>query len=484
MIPLDCQYARLPEAVWSAQEPIPVRAPVLRAYNRALASELGIDEQRRATLAELFGGNRVPESARPLAMAYAGHQFGHFVPQLGDGRALLLGELADRRGRWFDLQLKGSGPTRFSRGGDGRAALGPVLREYLVSEAMHALGVPTTRALAAVTTGESVQREQPRPGAVLTRVARSHVRVGTFQYFAARGDRDSVEALIDFTLERLGVDRGPNPALALFDHAVESQASLVAAWMSFGFIHGVMNTDNCALSGETIDYGPCAFMDEFDPQQVFSSIDRHGRYAYGNQPMIANWNLARLAECLLPEVDDDEAVALTQLNQRLEAFPARFEGHWRGRFGAKLGLVDATTEDQALMHTFLDALHAGRADFTLAFRHLAEAIEDGPAVALRAGLDGAGALDEWLPRWRARLAEEGRSPAVVRAAMNAVNPDRMPRNHLVERAIRAAEDEGDFSVFERLQAAWARPFETDPDFADLRDPPEDHERVLQTFCGT
>ncbi|MBY6204118.1 protein adenylyltransferase SelO family protein [Halomonas denitrificans] len=483
MIEFDRRYARLPANAWVAQDPVPVQAPELRAFNRPLATDLGIDEQRRGTLAELFGGNRVPASARPLAMAYAGHQFGHFVPQLGDGRALLLGELADRLGRWYEVQLKGSGPTRYSRGGDGRAALGPVLREYLVSEAMHALGVPTTRALAAVTTGEFVQREQPRPGAVLTRVARSHVRVGTFQYFTARGDRETVEALIDFVLDRLDLEPGPNPALALFDHAVESQAALVAAWMGVGFIHGVMNTDNCALSGETIDYGPCAFMDEFDPQQVFSSIDRHGRYAYGNQPMIANWNLARLAECLLPQVDDDEAAALSELNRRLEAFPGRFERHWRARFGAKLGLVEANADDDALIHAWLDALHAGRADFTLAFRHLADAIEDDSAD-LRAGFDDAGALDDWLPRWRTRLAEEGRSPAAVRKAMNAVNPDRIPRNHLVERAIRAAEDEGDFGVFERLQAAWAKPFEADDEFADLRDPPEDHERVLQTFCGT
>ena len=467
-----------------AQDPTPVRAPVLRAYNRGLAAELGIDEQRRGALAELFGGNRVPESAQPLAMAYAGHQFGHFVPQLGDGRALLLGELADRQGRWHDLQLKGSGPTRFSRGGDGRAALGPVLREYLVSEAMHALGVPTTRALAAVTSGEFVQREQPRPGAVLTRVARSHVRVGTFQYFVARGDQATIEALIEFTLARLELDAGTNAALALFDHAIESQAALVAAWMSFGFIHGVMNTDNCALSGETIDYGPCAFMDEFDPQQVFSSIDRHGRYAYGNQPMIANWNLARLAECLLPQVDDDEAVALSALNERLEAFPGRFEQHWRARFGAKLGLVEATSEDDALIHAFLEALHAGRADFTRAFRHLADAVDDEEAADLRAGFGDNPGLAAWLTRWRARLAEDGRSPEAVRAAMNAVNPDRIPRNHLVERAIRAAEDDGDFSVFERLQCAWAEPFEYDEAFADLRDPPEDHERVRETFCGT
>lgn len=484
MIKLDCRYARLPAPAWVAQDPTPVRAPVLRAYNRVLAAELGIDEQRRGALAELFGGNRVPESARPLAMAYAGHQFGHFVPQLGDGRALLLGELADRQGRWYDLQLKGSGPTRFSRGGDGRAALGPVLREYLVSEAMHALGVPTTRALAAVTSGEFVQREQPRPGAVLTRVARSHVRVGTFQYFAARGDQATIEALIEFTLARLEPDAGTNAALALFDHAIESQAALVAAWMSFGFIHGVMNTDNCALSGETIDYGPCAFMDEFDPQQVFSSIDRHGRYAYGNQPMIANWNLARLAECLLPQVDDDEAVALSALNERLEAFPGRFEQHWRARFGAKLGLVEATSEDDALIHAFLEALHAGRADFTRAFRHLADAVDDEEAADLRAGFGDNPGLAAWLTRWRARLAEDGRSPEAVRAAMNAVNPDRIPRNHLVERAIRAAEDDGDFSVFERLQCAWAEPFEYDEAFADLRDPPEDHERVRETFCGT
>ncbi|NKI33982.1 YdiU family protein [Wenzhouxiangella sp. XN79A] len=485
MIPFQARYAALPEHAHVRQSPVPVAAPRWIAFNRPLAEALGVPVDRPDTaLLEVFAGNRVPDGARPLAMAYAGHQFGHFVPQLGDGRALLLGELQDREGRTFDVQLKGSGPTPFSRGGDGRAALGPVIREYLVSEAMHALGIPTTRALAAVATGEFVQREQPLPGGVITRVARSHVRVGTFQYFAARGDVDTVAALIDFTLDRLGVSPGDNAALALLDHAVEAQAALVAKWLGVGFIHGVMNTDNCALSGETIDYGPCAFMDTFDPKQVFSSIDRHGRYAYANQPVIAHWNLARLAETLLACIDGDENAAIAKVNERLEAFPGIFERHWRAVFGAKLGLAEAGPEDAALIRGFLDALHAGHADFTLAFRHLAGAL-DGSTPALLAGLFAdRSALDAWLPQWRARLADDDRPIDTIRSDMNVANPDRIPRNHLVERAIRAAEDRDDFSVFERLQRAWARPFEFDEDFADLRDPPADHERVTQTFCGT
>ncbi len=484
MISFEQLYARLPEHARVLQPPVPVAAPRWIAFNRPLAESLGMPGEATNDLLELFAGNRVPDGAAPLAMAYAGHQFGHFVPQLGDGRALLLGELQDRRGRWFDVQLKGSGPTPFSRGGDGRAALGPVIREYLVSEAMHALGIPTTRALAAVATGEHVQREQPLPGGVITRVARSHVRVGTFQYFAARGDVETVGALIDFSLERLGIEPGDNAALALFDHAVEAQAALVAKWMGVGFIHGVMNTDNCALSGETIDYGPCAFMDEFDPKQVFSSIDRHGRYAYANQPVIAHWNLARLAETLLARIDTDENAAIAAVNQRLEAFPAVFERHWRTVFGAKLGLAEAGPDDAALIRGFLDALHTGNADFTLAFRHLAEALDGTTPPALAGLFADRSALDAWLPQWRARVAGDGRSEKVARTAMSAVNPDRIPRNHLVERAIRAAEDHDDFSVFEQLQRASAKPFDYDHEFADLRDPPEAQERVTQTFCGT
>jgi uncharacterized protein YdiU (UPF0061 family) len=483
-IPFEHHYAELPEHARVLQQPEAVAAPRLFALNRPLAESLGIPADRPDDLLDLFAGNRVAEGSRPLAMAYAGHQFGNFVPQLGDGRALLLGELRDSGGQLFDVQLKGSGPTPFSRGGDGRAALGPVIREYLVSEAMHALGVPTTRALAAVTTGEVVQRERPLPGGVITRVARSHVRVGTFQYFAARGDVETVGALVDFTLDRLGIEPGDTPALTLFDHAVEAQAALVAKWLGVGFIHGVMNTDNCALSGETIDYGPCAFMDEFDPKQVFSSIDRHGRYAYTNQPVIAHWNLARLAETLLARIDDDENAAIAAANERLEAFPATFERHWRPVFGAKLGLAEAGPEDAALVRGFLDALHIGSADFTLAFRHLADALDGSTPASLAGRFADCSALDAWLPQWRARLADDGRPSDVVRRAMNAANPDRIPRNHLVERAIRAAEDRDDFSVFEQLQRAWAKPYEADENFADLRDPPADRERVTQTFCGT
>jgi serine/tyrosine/threonine adenylyltransferase len=480
MFNFDNSYTRLPERCYARLDPTPVARPLLVAFNRALAEALGADVAALAPeeIAAICSGNVVPAGAEPIAMAYAGHQFGNFVPQLGDGRALLLGEVIDRYGRRRDIQLKGAGITPFSRGGDGRAALGPVLREYLLSEAMHALGIPTTRALAAVATGEPVFRDAPLPGAVLTRVAASHIRVGTFQYFAVRGDVEAVRALADHVIARHypEVREAAAPYLALLEAVVDRKAALVARWMGVGFIHGVMNTDNTSVSGETIDYGPCAFMDAYDPATVFSSIDRRGRYAYANQPGIAQWNLARLAETLLPLVDPDPAQAVARLTPVVQGFAGQFERHWLDGMRRKLGLAGAEDEDAALAQALLDAMQASAADFTLTFRRLAElAAGEGEAP------EG---LGDWTTRWRARLARDPQAPAERATAMRAVNPAVIPRNHHVEAALCAAVDEGDFAPFERLLAVLARPFEARPEAAPYLAPPAQIDPAYRTYCGT
>nr|WP_300314867.1 YdiU family protein [Halomonas sp.] len=505
------RYASLPSRMRAECEPTLVTAPRLLAFNHALAEELGLDldafDGKR--VAEALSGNAVPESAQPVAAAYAGHQFGNFVPQLGDGRALLLGELKHRNGGLYEVQLKGAGRTPFSRGGDGRAPLGPVLREYLVSEAMHALGVPTTRALAAVSTGERVLRQLPEPGAVLTRVASSHLRVGTFQYFSVRGDREALELLVDLAIERhypnllddLQQASWREKALALLEAVVARQARLVAQWKGLGFIHGVMNTDNCAISGETIDYGPCAFMDEFHPRTVFSSIDEGGRYAWINQPPIAQWNLARFAETLLSLIDEDQQKAIELATKPIVAFSDIYQQEWTTVLRAKLGL-SASSEiadgnDLALGEALLDAMDKAGADFTLTFRHLAKAISPDsdatPESSLRAGFsddtgvngqgEGAKALEAWLPRWRQRLAREVLTESEIQRQMEATNPLVIPRNHLIEKVIRAAADDDDFTPFERLLEAVTQPFST-PDDPGFLQPPRPAERVLRTFCGT
>ncbi len=488
--PFRNSYASLPERFFVPVAPREVPAPRILKLNRPLAAELGLDAQAldSAQGAEILAGMRAPEGAASIALAYAGHQFGHFVPQLGDGRALLLGEVVDVHGRRRDLQLKGSGPTPFSRGADGRAALGPVLREYVVSEAMNALGVPTTRALAAVLTGETVVRETLLPGAVLTRVAASHIRVGTFQFFAARRDEEGVRALADYAIERHYPDAAntPNPYRAFLDAVAAAQADLVSRWLLLGFIHGVMNTDNTAISGETIDYGPCAFMDHYDPMAVFSSIDRQGRYAYANQPAIVQWNLARLAECLLPLLDDDAEKAVASANEALAPVLPRINANYRAGLRAKLGLATEQDGDGDLAHDLLDVMAANRADFTLLFRGLADAAAD-PAAdeAVRALFADPTAFDGWAKRWRARLGEEPEIAAEERrAAMRRVSPAFIPRNHRVEAMIRAAVDRQDFTPFEQLLAILARPFDDQPEHAEFMAPPQEEERVLQTFCGT
>ena len=486
--PFQNSYVALPDNFFARVAPTPVAAPRLIKLNRPLARQLGLDPDQLETPegAEILAGKTLPDGADPIAMAYAGHQFGHFVPQLGDGRAILLGEVVDESGIRRDIQLKGSGPTPFSRRGDGRAALGPVLREYIVSEAMAAMGIPTTRSLAAVMSGEPVYREAALPGAVLTRVASSHIRVGTFQYFAARGDTDAVRRLADHVIGRHYPELAGRelPYHALLDAVITRQAELIARWLLVGFIHGVMNTDNCSVAGETIDYGPCAFMDAYDPKTVFSSIDEMGRYAFANQPRIALWNLSRLAESLLPLFSEDKDEAIKQAEAALDGFADRFTAAHQAGLRAKLGLFTEREGDQPLAQALFDAMTAGKADFTLTFRRLSEAAGDGDEGKVRALFEDPAGFDEWAPRWRQRLSEEPQSPAERRAAMRKVNPAFIPRNHRVEAVIAAAVANGDFAPFEELLTVLASPFEDQPALAAYAEPPQPEQRVLQTFCGT
>ena len=482
-------YARLPEHFFARLAPTPSSKPHLIKFNELLASELGVNAQglEPDELAAVFAGNVTPPGAEPIAMAYAGHQFGSFVPQLGDGRAILLGEVLDRNGDRRDVQLKGAGRTPFSRRGDGRAALGPVLREYLVSEAMHALGIPTTRALAAVSTGEPVYRDRLLPGAVLTRVASSHIRIGTFQYFAARGDLEAVECLSDYVIDRHFPDArdAGRPHLALLHAVVERQARLIARWMHVGFIHGVMNTDNTALSGETIDFGPCAFMDAYDPATVFSAIDEFGRYAYANQPTIAQWNLVRFAETLLPLIDPNPERAIELASEAISTFASRYQEGWLTGMQEKLGISSHEDGDLDLVGGLLEAMHENAADFTLTFRRLCAAAADETADAeARALFANPGAYDRWAARWRSRLVADGRESNARATAMRAVNPAFIPRNHRVEHALNAAIDDGDFSSFANLLTVLSRPYEDQPAFAEFANPPQTGERVFRTFCGT
>lgn len=487
-IPFDNSYARLPDRFHARVNPTPVAAPRLIKLNTRLARQLRIDPDELADCgAAVFAGNRIPEGAEPIAIAYAGHQFGQFVPQLGDGRAILLGEVIDRDGIRRDIQLKGSGPTPFSRRGDGRAALGPVLREYILSEAMDALGIPTTRALAAVTTGEQVAREMWLPGAIITRVAASHVRVGTFQFFAARGDVEAIRILADYVIDRHYPEAAGagNPYRAMLDGIIARQADLVADWMRVGFIHGVMNTDNMSISGETIDYGPCAFMDAYHPSTVFSSIDHQGRYAFANQPGIAHWNLTRLAEALLPLLGEAEEAAIESAQEALAEFAPRFDTALTAAFGRKIGLREIHEGDAGLVRDLLAAMAENAADFTLTFRRLADAAASPDAQEpVRALFIDPTAFDAWAHRWRQRLDAQPEAPEERRQAMRAVNPAFIPRNHRVEAAIAAAVERDDFGVFEELLGVVARPYEDQRGFESYANPPEEHERVLQTFCGT
>jgi uncharacterized protein YdiU (UPF0061 family) len=487
--PFQNTYAALPANFFARVAPTPVASPRLVKLNRPLAVHLGLDPELLESPegAEILAGKRLPDGADPIAMAYAGHQFGHFVPQLGDGRAILLGEVIDADGIRRDIQLKGSGPTPFSRRGDGRAALGPVLREYIVSEAMEALGIPTTRSLAAVVTGESVMRETALPGAVLTRVASSHIRVGTFQFFAARGDGEGVRRLADHVIARHypQAARAMRPYHALLEGVIARQAELVARWLLIGFIHGVMNTDNTSISGETIDYGPCAFMDHYDPAAVFSSIDEQGRYAYANQPRIALWNLTRLAECLVPLLSDEQDKAIADAQDLLGGFAEKFSTAYQAGLRRKIGLFTTRDGDEALVQDLLDAMAQNQADFTLTFRRLGEAAlgpdHDGEVREL---FTDPSAFSDWVARWRQRSGDEPQSAEERRTAMRAVNPAFIPRNHRIEAVIEAAVSRDDYAPFEELLAVLAKPFDDQPAYAAYAEPPLPDQRVLQTFCGT
>ena len=496
----DNSFARELQGFYVRQQPAVVREPRLLFLNDSLAEELGLDltSLDAAARAAVFAGNTLPDGAEPLAQAYAGHQFGGFSPQLGDGRALLLGEVIDRKGHRRDIAFKGSGRTPFARGGDGKAAVGPMLREVLIGEAMHALGIPTTRALAVAATGEQVYRERVLPGAVLTRVAASHIRVGTFEFYASHGDVERVRKLAEYTIARHdpALVTAPQPFLALLQNVAERQAALVAQWMNVGFIHGVMNTDNMTISGETIDYGPCAFMEAYDPATVFSSIDHQGRYAFGNQPNIACWNLARLAETLLPLLSDDPEQAIAMATEVIVAFPAQYRRHLlrgqRTKLGLRRGEPDDDSADAALVEDWLTLLHAERVDFTLGWRRLADAAA-GDEAPLRALFADARAPDAWLARWRARCASESDSAqhgsamaGLERAkAMRSVNPNVIARNHRVEEALAAASDEGDLAPFRTIARCPQAPYDETHELAPYAEPaPAAVTACYRTFCGT
>jgi uncharacterized protein YdiU (UPF0061 family) len=479
-------YAQLPEKFYRRVVPVRVKQPNLIAFNQQLAANLEmVNYENNNALVSIFSGNLLPDGADPIAMAYAGHQFGFFVPQLGDGRALLLGEVIDKDGIRQDIQLKGPGLTPFSRRGDGRAALGPVLREYLLSEAMHTLGVSTTRSLAVVTTGEQVQREFLLTGAILTRVARSHIRIGTFEYFRALGDENGIKILADYVIARLypEIKESANPYFELLKAVINAQAKLIASWMQIGFIHGVMNTDNMNLSGETIDYGPCAFMDNYEAMKVFSSIDSQGRYAFSNQPYIGAWNLARFAETLLPLIHSEIKQAYLIAEELVNTFMSVFQKYWFEGMKKKLGLTTQKEADLLLIESLFKLMQSNQADFTLTFRYLSFAVVGEKRDELFEMFAEKEAFTSWFADWNNRLSEQPESLLDISLAMRKINPHYIPRNHHIEQAISAAEY-GDFSVMEHMLAVLLNPFDEQKDSEIFARPPLDFERVTQTYCGT
>ncbi|WP_320006195.1 protein adenylyltransferase SelO family protein [Maridesulfovibrio sp.] len=484
-MPFDNSYARLDEKFYQRIKPTPVKNPRIILVNRELAEEMDFPlPETDSELAELFSGNKLPLGAEPLALVYAGHQFGNFVPRLGDGRAVLLGEFLNTAGKRYDIQLKGSGQTMFSRNGDGRSPIGPVIREYIVSEAMFRLGIPTTRALAMTSTGEKVYREQEFPGGIFTRVAASHIRIGSFEYFASRNDFDAVRTLADYTINRHypALKDSDNPYAALLEKVCSAQARLVAKWMRIGFIHGVMNTDNTTVSGETIDYGPCAFMDGYDPATVFSSIDHYGRYAYARQPSIAQWNLAAFAGCLLTLIHEDTELAKSRAEEIVEGFGAEFRKHYFSEMCAKIGLVP-TSPAKDLLNEFLEILQKSKVDFTNSFRELGKAVRHEHSALLELFADRE-LLQNWLEKWRGELKKQGIAPETATKAMNSNNPAFIPRNHRVEEAINAAIEHNDFEPCKKLITILLLPYEEQPEYAEYMNFPEPNERVYQTFCGT
>ena len=476
----DNSYARLPETLFVTTSPAPASQPQVAVLNHELALQLGLDfTALQAEAQETLSGNRLPAGATPIAQAYAGHQFGGFT-MLGDGRAILLGEQITPQGERFDVQLKGSGKTPFSRGGDGRAALGPMLREYIISEAMHGLGIPTTRSLAVIVSGDPVYRESPLPGAVLTRVAASHLRVGTFEYLAGRRDSETTAVLVDYTLKRHFPDAfdAANRPLALLREVLQSQAKLIAQWMLVGFVHGVMNTDNVSLAGETIDYGPCAFMDHYDPDTVFSSIDSGGRYAYGNQPTIGHWNLARFAESLLPVIDAEPDASVEQAMEVLNTYPDHYQAAWLSGMRRKLGLLSPDDEDESLIASLLDTMRDQRADYTGTFAALTRAATG------EEPFSSDPALLAWHSRWQARRQRCGENPQASQAMMRSVNPIFIARNHRVEAVLKAASEEGDLAPFQRLMGVLSKPYREQPDAAEFAQPAPADAPPYRTFCGT
>lgn len=486
----DNSYARLSDSFYALVPPTPSMSPELIQFNQALAESLGLDFSTLSSedMALIFGGNTIPEDAEPLAMAYAGHQFGNLNPQLGDGRAVLLGETIGKDGLRYDIQLKGPGRTPFSRSGDGRAALGPILREYLLSEAMAVLNVPTTRALAAVTSGEFILRERMVPGAIITRVSRSFVRVGTFQFFAIRDNPEALKELADYVIARNypELEGHDAPYLALLNAVIKRQASLIARWMQLGFIHGVMNTDNMSIAGETIDYGPCAFIDDYHPEKVFSSIDREGRYAYQNQPAAGHWDLCRLAEALMPLLHEDREEAAKLAQTAINEFPPLYTAYWLTGMCHKLGLTAVQDGDKELVEDLLNRMARNKADFTLTFRHLSDALSNSNErdQPIRDLFTNTADFDGWAVKWRERLMQETRNNTERQQAMYAVNPLYIPRNHLVEAVIRAAEDNQDFGPFYELLAVLEQPYAQQDNREQYALPPKPGQEVLRTFCGT
>jgi len=483
----DNSYNGLPQEFFERINPVPVQDPQLIIFNDNLAKTLGIDESKtRKQLAELFSGNVIPKGSSPIALAYAGHQFGQFVSQLGDGRAVLLGEISTPEQKHYDIQLKGSGQTKFSRQGDGRAPLGPVIREYIVSEAMHALGIPSTRSLAAVTTGEKVYRETALPGGILTRIAESHIRVGTFEYFAAQNKIENLKTLAEYTIKRHFplLKDSRNSYLSLLELVCDRQIELIAKWMGIGFIHGVMNTDNTSIVGETIDYGPCAFMDSYNPSTVFSSIDAHGRYAFGNQPSIAHWNMACFANCLAPLIDQDSDKAGEQAQEVINQFPNKMKVALMKVMCKKIGLKSTNSNSQETLQKLLSIMLDNESDYTLTFRYLSEIIKGKGNTLFKKQFLEHKQISNWLKEWTDLIKDQSLSKKEIALSMESSNPVFIPRNHLVERAIEAAVENNDFSEMKTLLAILNRPYEEQSSYSDFMKPPKPHEVVHQTFCGT
>ena len=483
----DNSYNGLPQEFFERINPVPVQDPQLIIFNDNLAKTLGIDESKtRKQLAELFSGNVIPKGSSPIALAYAGHQFGQFVSQLGDGRAVLLGEISTPEQKHYDIQLKGSGQTKFSRQGDGRAPLGPVIREYIVSEAMHALGIPSTRSLAAVTTGEKVYRETALPGGILTRIAESHIRVGTFEYFAAQNKIENLKTLAEYTIKRHFplLKDSRNSYLSLLELVCDRQIELIAKWMGIGFIHGVMNTDNTSIVGETIDYGPCAFMDSYNPSTVFSSIDAHGRYAFGNQPSIAHWNMACFANCLAPLIDQDSDKAGEQAQEVINQFPNKMKVALMTVMCKKIGLKSTNSNSQETLQKLLSIMLDNESDYTLTFRYLSEIIKGKGNTLFKKQFLEHKQISNWLKEWTDLIKDQSLSKKEIALSMESSNPVFIPRNHLVERAIEAAVENNDFSEMKTLLAILNRPYEEQSSYSDFMKPPKPHEVVHQTFCGT